>query len=136
MVRGADSHAWGVIGGSVEIDERPEDAAIREVEEETGLRVAVTGPVAALGGPKFRVRYLNGDETSYVSVVYEGRVITGTEHPDGRETIQVGWFAPDDLHRLDLEGFTRAAFEELGWLATEGRGGEHEEDDRRHRVED
>ncbi|GAC1483236.1 MAG: NUDIX domain-containing protein [Candidatus Dormibacteria bacterium] len=122
MVRGVDSGSWGVIGGGMEIDERPEDAAIRETEEETGLRVTVTGPLRALGGPKFRVTYPNGDETAYVSVLYEGRVVGGTERPDGNEAAQVGWFAQDDLSKLALEAFSRAAFEELGWLTPEGRG--------------
>lgn len=36
LVRDADSGFWSVIGGAVEIDEAPEDAAVREVEEETG----------------------------------------------------------------------------------------------------
>lgn len=33
-----DNHCWGYPGGSTELDERVEDAAARELLEETGLR--------------------------------------------------------------------------------------------------
>ena len=116
LVRHSHSGSWGLIGGAVEVDERPEDAAVRETEEETGLRVDLTGLIAALGGPKFRVRYPNGDETAYVSVVYEARVTGGTERPDGDETIDLDWFRPEDLPTVHLGPFAEATFEELGWL--------------------
>lgn len=36
---------WGLPKGLVEADESPEDAAVREVREETGYRGAVVGPL-------------------------------------------------------------------------------------------
>lgn len=80
---------WGLVGGAIEVDEAPEDAAVRETEEESGLLVPLTGLVGALGGPRFRVRYPNGDEAAYVSIVYEARVIGGTERSDGDETVDL-----------------------------------------------
>jgi ADP-ribose pyrophosphatase YjhB (NUDIX family) len=117
LVRHADSGLWGLIGGAVEVDERPEEAAVREAEEETGLLVEPTRLVTVLGGPRFRVRYPNGDETAYVSVVYEARVLGGTERADGDETIELGWIRIGDLRTMDLGGIARATFEELGWLS-------------------
>ncbi|TML86569.1 MAG: NUDIX domain-containing protein [Actinobacteria bacterium] len=116
LVRHSDSGSWGLVGGAVEVDERPGDAAVRETEEETGLRVDLTGLIAALGGKKFRVTYPNGDETAYVSVVYDARVTGGNERPDGGETIDLDWFRPEDLPTVDLGPFAEATFEELGWL--------------------
>jgi ADP-ribose pyrophosphatase YjhB (NUDIX family) len=117
LVRQADTGTWGLVGGGIEVDERPEDAARREAHEETGLHVELTRLVAALAGPDFRVRYPNGDEAAYVAVIYEARVIGGAERPDGVETTEVAWFAPDDLDEVDLGPFARATFRELGWLA-------------------
>ncbi len=66
MVRQADSGRWATIGGAVEPDEMPAHAATREAAEEAGISLEL-GPVQTVtGGPEFRVRYPNGDETSYV----------------------------------------------------------------------
>lgn len=116
MVRHADSGRWGLIGGTVEPDERPDRAAVRETEEEAGVEVELTRLVAALGGPGFRVTYPNGDQTSYVSVVYEARVWRGSARPDGDETVEVAWFTPEELTSLDLGPLARSTFEELDWL--------------------
>jgi 8-oxo-dGTP pyrophosphatase MutT (NUDIX family) len=109
---------WGLVGGAVEVDEHPADAAVREAAEETGLVVELTGLRTVLGGPSFRVRYANGDEVAYVQTVYDARVTGGTERPDGDETTAVGWFAVDELAGLDLGPFARATFAALGWLSS------------------
>lgn len=116
LVRHADSGAWGLVGGAIDVDGRPVEAAIRETEEEAGLRVQVGGIKAVLGGPEFRVTYPNGDETAYASVVYAARVVGGTEAPDFEETTETGWFGPAELPELDLNPFAWATFHKLGWL--------------------
>ncbi len=119
LVRHADSGLWGLVGGAVEIDERPDDAAVRETQEETGLRIEVTRLVTTLGGPKFRVRYSNGDETAYVTIVYEARVIAGEPQPDGDEVLELRWFSRDELEMIEPELGTiaRATLEALGRLS-------------------
>lgn len=117
LVRQSDTGQWATIGGSVEVDEHPATAAVREAEEEAGVAVELTRLLTALGGPEFRITYPNGDETAYVSIVYEARVTAGTPAPDHDETIEVAWFHPDELPGLDLGGFARHAFAALGILA-------------------
>ena len=67
--------------------EAPEDAAIREAEEEAGIRVQIDRVRAVVGGPRYRLQYPNGDLVSYVSIVYDARVLAGTAHPDSDETV-------------------------------------------------
>jgi 8-oxo-dGTP pyrophosphatase MutT (NUDIX family) len=117
LVRQADSGRWGTIGGSVEVDEHPAEAAVREAAEEAGVKVELTRLLTALGGPQFRLTYPNGDRTAYVSIVYEARVIGGTPCPDHDETVAVGWFSPGELVSLDLGPFARSMFGALGILA-------------------
>jgi ADP-ribose pyrophosphatase YjhB (NUDIX family) len=117
LARHADSGLWGLVGGAVEVDERPDEAAIRETEEETGLRVELTRLVTTLGGPRFRVRYPNGDETAYVTIVYEAQVSGGVQKPDGDEILELGWFGRSDLGMIELGTIAQATLEELGWLA-------------------
>jgi ADP-ribose pyrophosphatase YjhB (NUDIX family) len=116
LVRHADSGLWGLVGGAVEVDERPDEAAMRETQEETGLLVELTRLVTALGGPGFRVRYPNGDETAYVTIVYEARPVGGVERADGDEVLELGWFTHDDLRAIDLGAIALATLQELGWL--------------------
>jgi 8-oxo-dGTP pyrophosphatase MutT (NUDIX family) len=117
LVRLADG-GWATIGGSVEPDEAPADAAVREAREEAGVDVVLGPIVAALGGPDFRVRYPNGDETAYVAVVYYAALADGAADPapDDEETVEVAWVSPEELHELDLGPFARATFAALGLL--------------------
>lgn len=62
LVRQADTGQWATIGGSVEVDEDPAQAAVREAAEEAGVEVRLTRLVTALGGPEFRLTYPNGDQ--------------------------------------------------------------------------
>jgi ADP-ribose pyrophosphatase YjhB (NUDIX family) len=44
-------HFWATVGGAVEPDETVEQGALREIEEETGLRDVKLGPVVWYGEP-------------------------------------------------------------------------------------
>jgi ADP-ribose pyrophosphatase YjhB (NUDIX family) len=108
LVRTVDFDRWATIGGAVEPDESPDDAARREAEEEAGVILRLDPVLAVLGGPDYRVTYPNGDESAYVVTVYGATVIGGTPRPDGDETSAVGWWSPDDLPGLDMGPLTRA----------------------------
>lgn len=116
LVRHSDSGQWGTIGGSVEVDEAPADAAVREASEEAGVQVSLGPVTAALGGPQFRVEYPNGDRVGYVAIVYEADVVGGMPNADHDETSDVAWFAPGDLATIELNQFARATFAALGLL--------------------
>ena len=100
--------AWCIPAGFMEAGETPEQSAIREVHEETGLIVQLTGLFGVYAGfddPRVRA----------VLILYKG-VVTGGALVPGDDAIDGGWFAPhalpDDLafasHRQALsELFTR-----------------------------
>ncbi|HTV10656.1 MAG TPA: NUDIX domain-containing protein [Acidimicrobiales bacterium] len=112
LVRNADTGEWQTIGGSVEPDEPPRDAAVREALEEAGVEVQLVGLVDVIGGPQFRLVYPNGDLTSYVSIVFEAAVSGGEPRPDGDETTEVAWWSLADLEQLPVAAFSRAL---LSW---------------------
>ncbi|WP_153397564.1 NUDIX domain-containing protein [Ornithinicoccus halotolerans] len=116
LVLQTDRGQWGTIGGAVEPDESPGQAAVREAREEAGVEVELAGILAVVGGPRYRITYPNGDRAAYVSTVYAARVIAGEPAPDHDETSAVAWVAPEQLADLDLGDFARAMFEELDWL--------------------
>ena len=108
LVRAIDTDQWALIGGAIEPDESPRDAAVRECQEEAGVTVSLDRLLGVFGGPEFRLTYPNGDQTSYVSTVFEAKVVAGTPRPDGDETSEVGWWSGDNLPLGEMSAFTRA----------------------------
>jgi len=116
LVRDADHGKWITVGGAIEIDESPADAAVREAAEEANVTVRLRHLLGVAAGPEFRVTYSNGDETAYVSIIYEGEVVAGTPEPDGDEVTEARWFALGELAAVDLSDLTRALLIEVGIL--------------------
>jgi 8-oxo-dGTP pyrophosphatase MutT (NUDIX family) len=114
LVKASDTGQWQTIGGSVEVDESPPEAARREAAEEAGVTVELGEVIGVLGGPQFRTTYPNGDQVAYVPVVFEASVVDGEPHPDDDETTDVAWVGLDGLDELDLTPFTREMFAALG----------------------
>ena len=114
MVREADTGRWQTIGGAIEPDESPYEAAVRETAEEAGVEVAIERLRTVTGGREFRLRYPNGDLVSYVPIVFDARVTGGEPRPDGDETIDVAWCTPEQLATLELTEFTVALFAAAG----------------------
>lgn len=120
LVRHADTGQWGALGGAIEVDERPEDAAVRETVEEIGLRPTITRLVGAFSGPEYRVEYSNGDKASYVVVAYEARIDDGEPVPDGDEVVGWSWFRPDSIPALEVNGLVRALPPDAGYVPATG----------------
>jgi 8-oxo-dGTP pyrophosphatase MutT (NUDIX family) len=107
VARHSNAGLWLAPGGAVDPDESPADAVVREVWEETGLHVEPVTLLGAFGGPSFRVHYANGDETGYVMVVFECRVLDGTPTPDGDEILELRWVTASGLRDLPLSRWAK-----------------------------
>ena len=66
----SDNLCWGYAGGSVELDEVVEDAAKRELFEETGLIAKDLTLFGVFSGIETHYIYPNGDEVSNVDIVF------------------------------------------------------------------
>ncbi len=115
LVRIIETGQWAVIGGAVDPDESPQQAALREAREEAGIELQLGPVLAVLGGPQYRVTYPNGDQSSYVSTVFAATVLAGTPAPDGEETSEAQWFDPNQLPWSDMGSFARALLIDTGF---------------------
>ncbi len=95
------------VGGGVEPDETPANAAVRECHEETGLRVGLTGLVGVFGGADFRVAYPNGDIVSYVIIAFKACLTGGDLRPDGDETTALRYFSEEEARTLPMSTLTK-----------------------------
>jgi ADP-ribose pyrophosphatase YjhB (NUDIX family) len=80
--------SWCLPGGFMELWETPQETAIRECEEETGLKVEITGLLDAC--------YYEDYRGSGVLIMYKGRIVGGTLRAADDATA-AGFFSPDAL---------------------------------------
>ena len=98
LQRRGDTNKWGFPGGAIELGETPEMAAIREAKEETGLDVEAKKIIGVY--TDCDMKYASGDEAHSIVIGYELKVVGGKLFCDGRETLELKYFAPDDMPEL------------------------------------
>jgi 8-oxo-dGTP pyrophosphatase MutT (NUDIX family) len=96
----AEKKLWVLPGGLIEAGELPADGAVREVWEEMGLVVELTGILGVYGGEPLVIQYANGDRTSYVNVLFSGRITSGTLSADGQEILEARYFSHAELKSI------------------------------------
>ena len=99
LVRQSAGGVWSAPGGSVDPNETPADAVVREVWEETGLYVDPIRLLGVYGGPSCVVTYPNGDRTAYVMTVFECGVRGGTLCATSDETTAAAFVGASELSR-------------------------------------
>ena len=93
----SDNHCWGYCGGSIEVDERVEEAAKRELWEETGLIAEELELFGVFSGPELHYVYPNGDEVSNIDIVFLCKRYVGELKPQEGEVEALRFFALDDI---------------------------------------
>jgi len=99
----SDCDLWGLPGGQIEGTESVEHAALREVLEETGLQVRVTGVQGVYSAPRHRILVYpdNGDVRRSIDVALTAEV-EGGELRGSAESRDLRWFTPADLVGCEL----------------------------------
>ena len=119
---------WLPLGGHVELDEDPEQAALRETREESGLEVELigerpptTGPgTRALIAPRFLDIHRISETHEHIGMIYFARVKRGTTTLAAEEHHDIRWCSSEELDGLSppmsaaVQWYCGKALEELG----------------------
>lgn len=93
----ADNHCWTFSGGAVELGEKVEDAARRELLEETGLVAEKLELFSIFSGENQHYIYPNGDEVHIVAIVFSCKEYHGTLKAQEEEVEELRFFPVDHL---------------------------------------
>lgn len=96
-----DTGQWALPMGKMEIGETPSQCAVRETEEETGVRVEPVGILGIYSDPGHIVAYTDGEIRQEYEVMLIARPIGGRPGAND-EASDVRWVDPGDLHSLDI----------------------------------
>jgi len=98
--RRTDNGKWGLIGGLLEMNETYEEAALREIREETGLEVKLESFLGIFHN--HNMEWSNGDKAHVISAMYTASIISGVPRID-EESYELRFFWKDELPELFAE---------------------------------
>lgn len=93
----SDNGCWSMHAGGLELGERVEDAARRELMEETGIQAGEMHLLGVFSGPDMRYTYPNGDKVCIVQVMYVCHDFSGEIRRNENEVTRLQWFDVDAL---------------------------------------
>ena len=118
---------WLPIGGHIELDEDPEQAALREAFEESGFEVELIGErppttepgTRALLAPRFLDIHRISETHEHIGMIYWARPKNGAMTLAAAEHHEICWRRADELDALEppmsnaVKWYCRKAIEEL-----------------------
>jgi 8-oxo-dGTP pyrophosphatase MutT (NUDIX family) len=101
MIRRTDNDLYAVPGGAQEVGETIAQTVVREVREETGITVDVTGLIGVYSDPAHVIAFSDGEVRQEFSLCFRARPIEG-EPRTSSESKEVLWVEPAGLADLNV----------------------------------
>jgi ADP-ribose pyrophosphatase YjhB (NUDIX family) len=102
LIRRTDNGNLALPGGGMDLGESISETAVREVREETGLDVEITGLVGIYTNPRHLIEYTSdGEVRQEFSIVFTARPVRGTPTTSS-ESSEVLWTDPADVDGMQM----------------------------------
>ncbi|MFF5719795.1 NUDIX hydrolase [Streptomyces buecherae] len=101
LQRRRDNGLWALPGGGMDMTDSLPGCAVREVREETGLDVEITGLVGTYTDPRHIIAYTDGEVRRQFNVCFTARVIGGTLTISDEST-ELRFVSPESVDDLPM----------------------------------
>ena len=101
LIRRSDNSLWALPGGAQDVGESTAQAAVREVEEETGLHIELTAISGIYSDPAHVIAYDDGEVRQEFSICLRARVVGGTIRTSS-ESSEVKWVEPESIQTIPI----------------------------------
>lgn len=101
LVKRRDNDLWALPGGGMDLGESIVETAVREVKEETGLDVEVTGLIGVYTNPRHVMAYTDGEVRQQFSLCFTTHLIGGQLQVDSEST-DIAWTPPQDIESVKM----------------------------------
>lgn len=99
LVRRQDNGMWALPGGCQELNETPQQCAIRECHEETGLNVSIVRLLGVFSSLNYPYIHYPWKENRFTHLLFSAAITGGLPQPS-EETTEIGYFPPKKLPPL------------------------------------
>lgn len=96
LVHRKDNDKWAMPGGTIEFGESIQQCAIRELKEETGYDIELTGIVDVYSDPGILVEYADSEVRQEYTTVFSGNVVGGSMECDD-ESYEAKWVPLEEV---------------------------------------
>ncbi|MFD0074498.1 NUDIX domain-containing protein [Streptomyces sp. NPDC127166] len=101
LQRRRDNDLWALPGGGMDMSDSLPGTAVREVKEETGLDVEITGLVGTYTDPRHVIAYSDGEVRRQFNVCFRARVVGGSLAISDEST-ELRFVDPSELAALPM----------------------------------
>ncbi|MFD8824857.1 NUDIX domain-containing protein [Streptomyces sp. NPDC059605] len=101
LQRRRDNGLWALPGGGMDMGDSLPGTAVREVREETGMDVEITGLVGTYTDPRHVIAYSDGEVRRQFNVCFRARVVGGSPAVSDEST-ELRFVDPGELPALPM----------------------------------